>query len=92
MSVSKGTSARLTLTGLSLHPVCVLLAANLSAGSGLGGRLGAGSAPARAVLLAAAPSAAAASRRISQAASLRPSALSAAGVFREGWAAACPAA
>ena len=45
--------------------------------------------PARAVLLAAAPSAAAASRRISQAASLRPSAWSAAGVFREGWAAAC---
>ena len=48
--------------------------------------------PARAVFSAAAPAAAAASRRISQAASLRPSALSAAGVFREGWAAACPAA
>ena len=45
-----------------------------------------------AVLSAAAPSAAAASRRISQAASLRPSALSAARVFREGWTAACPAA
>ena len=47
--------------------------------------------PARAVLSAADPSAAAASRRISLAASMRPSALSA-GVFREGWAAACPAA
>ena len=40
MSVSKLTAARLTLTGLSLHPVCVLLAANLSAGSGLGLRSG----------------------------------------------------